>query len=123
MPSRFQMPTGKRWVPVTIQAMVGTLDSAGQETQTWQAFQQAFAAIEPLTGRELLAAGAIHAEASVLITLRWIPGITAKMRVVYVDGAETHTYHIHAALNVEMRNRLWQLYCAERPLETAAASD
>ena len=123
MPWKFQMPRGKRWVPVTIQELVGELDGAGQEVQTWKTKFTDRAAIEPMSGRELLTAGLIQSEATTQIYLHYRAGVTAKMRIVYVNGTETHTYHIQSVANVEMRNRLMLAYCIERPLEATSASD
>lgn len=114
------MNIGAMRFQVTIQQLIGTLEPEGQETQTWQTFATRFAKIEPTSGREYVAAGGIFADVNTVITMRWIEGVTAKMRVVY----GSHVYHVLAALNIEMQNRELQLLCVERPLaQTASESD
>lgn len=71
---------------VTFQAPVVEVDSNGEATETWpDAFdgQQISAAIEPLSGRELIAAQQVHSRVTTRITVRYRPGILPEMRVVH----------------------------------------
>lgn len=75
-------------------------------------FAQSWAAIVPLAGRELMLAQQINSEITVRIELRYLAGVTAKMRV----AQGTNVYEIIAPpINVEMRNRELHLMCRQAP--------
>jgi SPP1 family predicted phage head-tail adaptor len=102
--------SGKLRFLVTIQSLVGTKDSFGQEVQSWQTFKQVWASIEPLMGRELIAAQQIAGQADVKIRSRYVAGVTPKMRATYGG----HTYDIQGVQNVANRNRELVMMCVER---------
>jgi SPP1 family predicted phage head-tail adaptor len=66
---------------VTIQRPVA--DPAWGGTTTWQDHATVWAAIEPLSGREFFAAQQVQSETTGKITIRYIPGITADMRILH----------------------------------------
>ncbi len=71
---------------VTIEQLVTTRDSDDEErTESWQdAFGVLIpAAIEPLSGRELIAAAATQAKVTTRIRIRYRPGVAPSMRVVH----------------------------------------
>ena len=71
---------------VTFQTPTVEIDSNGDATEAWtDAFgaQQISAQIEPLSGRELIAAQQVHSRVSTRITVRYRPGILPEMRVVH----------------------------------------
>ena len=78
--------TGKLRHFVAFQVPITEIDSEGNSTETWtDAFdgQEISAAIEPLSGRELLAAQQVHSRVTTRITVRYRPGILPEMRVVH----------------------------------------
>jgi SPP1 family predicted phage head-tail adaptor len=80
------MQTGKLRHLVIFEAPVVFVDSNGESTEDWvEAFsgQQISAAIEPLSGRELVAAQQVHSRVTTRITVRYRPGILPEMRVVH----------------------------------------
>jgi SPP1 family predicted phage head-tail adaptor len=105
-----QIEAGKLRSEVTIQALIGTQDSTGQETQTWNIVATIRASIEPLTGREVVTAQQVYGSVNVKIRARYYPGITPKMRAT----CGTHVYDIQDVINVAERNREMLLMCIER---------
>ena len=90
------------WRP-TVQGSAGTLES------NWEPKFRAWARIDQLSGRELIAAQAIHAETTHRVTLRYRPGVDASMRVVYRD----RQFNVLAALDPETAHVALHLYCSE----------
>lgn len=95
---------------VTIQQRVTTQDTFGGQSQTWADFAAHVpAAIEPLSGRELMTAQSTQSEVSHRITIRYLPGVTAAMRIVY----QGRYFNISAVMNIEERNREMQILASE----------
>jgi len=99
---------------IRIQQRATTIDSAGGQSVVWTDVAAVKAAIEPLSGRELLAAQAVRSAISHTITVRWQalfadPQAAAALRVVY----GTRIFNIEAALNVDERNRLVHMSAQE----------
>lgn len=101
------MQAGKLRHRVQIQQHVQGYDEAGQPIQEWQTVANVWAAVEPLRGRELLAAMALTNETTTRIRIRYHPGITGAMRVLF-DGT---AYNITSVIEVETRRREIQLIC------------
>jgi SPP1 family predicted phage head-tail adaptor len=74
---------------------------------------QIWARIEPLGGNELFAAQQIYPEANTSITIRYRPGVTSAMRILY----GTRTFDIKDASDVEERHRRIDMICVERPAD------
>ena len=54
----------------------------GARTESWvPAFEYLSAAIEPLSGRDLIAAQAVQSEVTTRVRLRYRPGVTSAMRL------------------------------------------
>ena len=98
---------------VTIQAPTETRDAGGAVVVTWVDVATVWAAIEPLRGRELIAAQAEASEVSGKIRLRYLSGITSKHRVVY--GARI--FDVVAPVNPKERGEALELYVREGPNE------
>lgn len=94
---------------VTIQTRVDTKDSFGQKYVTWDTFCTTKALIEPLSGRELEAAQAVHSEVTYRMTIRYRPGIVASMRVLYQDKV----FNITDVEDVRMMHRILQIMASE----------
>ena len=70
-------------------------DQTGEMTLTWTAFAQSIpASIEPLSAREFIQAAAVQSSISARIVIRYLPGVTAAMRVKH--GSQL--YNIHGVL-------------------------
>ena len=80
---------------VTIEQVTETRDEWGGVEAAWGALHSAVPAeIVPLSGREFIAAQAAQAGITARMTIRYVAGITPKMRVVH--GADI--YNIEAVL-------------------------
>lgn len=75
-------------------------DANGELITTYIHFANAWASIEPLTGREYYAAKTVNAEMTGKIKLRYVKGVTPKMIYVYANI----TYEIEAVIDPENRH-------------------
>ena len=85
----------------TIQSYAKTRDAYGAEVETWSDFADVWASIEPLIGREYMAAKQLTADVSHKIRIRYIEGLSPTMRVVF----GTRTFEIVSIINVQERNK------------------
>ena len=92
---------------VTLEQRVEGQDAAGQPFEDWLPVFDAWAAVAPLRGREVIRADAVAAISDVLVKLRYRPGVTPAMRVRH--GSDT--YNIAAVINVNSANREIELLC------------
>ena len=92
---------------VTIERQVDTQDEYGQRLDQWLTIVTAWAAVEPLQGREYLAAVALVSEVSTRIRLRYRPGITSADRVNH-NG---RIYNIVSTIDVHSSRRELVLMC------------
>lgn len=96
---------------VTFQTRDTGQDSGGQQVQTWSNLLASVPAdVQPLSGREMLAAQAVNSELTHTVTVRFHALLTdpvkvAAMRATYSDGTTTHTLNLSSAVNVDGRNR------------------
>lgn len=79
----------------------------GEVSQEWVTQATCWAAVEPLQGREFIAAMATQSETTARIRMRYRPGIDSTMRVKH--GADT--YGIEAVIHVKSARRELQLMC------------
>lgn len=106
---------------VTFQARDTGTDSFGQQATTWSNVLASVPAdVQPLSGREMLAAQAVNAELSHTVTVRFHPLLTdpvkvAAMRISYSDGTTTHILSLSSAVNVDARNRQIDIGAMEGP--------
>ena len=107
------MMSGRLRHKLDIQQLVaGSPDQTpeGEPDESWTVFlNDIWAAVEPLSGRELFAAQEHHSEIQVRIRVRYRTGITAKMRAVF----ESRNYNILAVIDREERHRELELLCSE----------
>lgn len=94
---------------VTIQKATESQDSYGEPDPTWGVYAVVWASIEPVTGREYLQNRQTGVEITHKVTIRYLDGVTAKMRVLY-DG---RYFDIEAVLNDKERNAMHILMCKE----------
>lgn len=105
------MRAGRLRHRITLQINEPTADGYGGQTANWTSTIRGIpAAIEPLNGRELIAAQAVQSDINVKISMRYMTGITAAMRLLDQDGT---VYDIKAPpINVGGRNRELQIMAA-----------
>jgi len=94
---------------ITLQARSATVDTYGQQVVTWTDWTTCWALIEPLEGREAMAARAINAETSHTVTMRYLAGVTASMRVVY----GTRIFNVLSVIEPDMARVSLVLACSE----------
>jgi len=101
------MRSGRLRHRVTIQQLVPDPSVGGQDS--WHDYATVWAAIEPLRGREYLAAQQEGAEATGRITIRYIAGVKQTMRIKH----GSRIYEIVSPINPEERNAELQLMVKE----------
>lgn len=94
---------------ITIQQKTVTRDSYGAEVVTWSTFATPWADIQPLNGRELIAAQATQSEVTGKIIMRYLAGVLPAMRISY----EGKYYDIKAAIDPGLQHRELQLLISE----------
>ena len=93
---------------VTVERQQGGFDELGQPLpDTWAPLFTCWAAVEPLTGREYIAASAAVSEVTARIRMRFRPWMTAEDRVIH-DGT---TYGIESVIDVRSEHRELHLMC------------
>ena len=89
---------------IAIKEQVTVINSAGDQEVDWVAVESAaadkkfWAAIEPLSSRELLASEKINAEVTTRIVMRYDSRIRASMRAEHSDGTTTTVYNLSAPI-------------------------
>ena len=105
---------------ITFQRLEEVVDpDTGYREQAWNTYGAAFAKVEPLVGREYLAAAAIQSQDNIKVTLRFRDGITTADRLLIRGQA----WDVLSIQNIKFRNRELLLYCkrnatADPPPET-----
>ena len=94
---------------ITLQTRAPAQDSYGQESITWSDWATCWAHIRPMSGREILAAQAINAETTHIVTIRYRPGVNAGMRLLF----GSRIFNIEAVIEPEMAHVTLELQCSE----------
>jgi SPP1 family predicted phage head-tail adaptor len=94
---------------IELQSRTDTQDATGQAVPTWATYATVWAAIEPLTGRELIAAKQAQSQDTVKVRCRYLTGILTTHRVLF----GTRILAINAVINLDERNRELNLMCTE----------
>ncbi|KKK83023.1 hypothetical protein LCGC14_2797540 [marine sediment metagenome] len=88
----------------------GTANAGGEIIPTWSDYAVSVPVeILPQRGREFYQAQQVQAEITHLIRIRYLPGVTSKMRAIF----GTRTLHILDVRNVDERSREMLLMCKE----------
>ncbi len=96
------MQAGKLRHRVTIESLAETQDgTTGAISTAWQAVASVWAAIEPLSGREFLAAQETQSQIVARVVIRYRSDVTAKMRIAH--GSEL--YNVHGVLPDKVSGR------------------
>lgn len=93
-----------------IQVQQDQRDSFGSVVGEWQTQFRPYGEITQLSGREYFAAQQFNPEITHKIRLRYVPGLTPKMRI----RLATRIFEINHLLNVDERNKEIELYATER---------
>lgn len=106
------MEAGKLRHRIAIQDKTITLDSGGIPTETWADIAGGSsipASLEPLKGREYFQAAAVSAENTIPVTIRYRPGVTSALRIVY----GSRILNIRSVIDVDERHVKLILLCEE----------
>jgi SPP1 family predicted phage head-tail adaptor len=92
----------------------GALDDLNQATLTWATVATVWASIEPLTGRELMAAQGMQSEVSHKIMIRYQPQfaqpkLMATMRILY----NARTFNIHSSMDEQEKHKTIEFLTSE----------
>lgn len=79
---------------VLLEEFVETVNTFGERETNWAPVAALHAAVEPLSGREFLAAQQTQSKVNTRIVVRYHPGVTAAMRFVF----RAQLYNIEAIL-------------------------
>ena len=103
------MQAGKLRHRITIENPQDVRGPTGEELEAWVTLATVSASVEPLSGRELLQAEQLQAEATLMVRIRYLDGLTNESRILH-DG---RTLEIAAIINPEDRNVELELMCRE----------
>lgn len=92
---------------ITIERPAETRGQMGSQKKAWSPVCNTWARVQPLSGRALEVAQALHSEVTVKITMRWRSDVDGTCRVTY----RGQVYAVQYVLNPEEANRELQLYC------------
>ena len=95
---------------ITIQEATETQDVYGEPDVSWSEFVQAWASVEPIGSREYFASNRENADITHRVRMRYRPGITHKMRVLY----GTRAFDIESIIDARESHRSLELLCRER---------
>ena len=101
------LPAGRLRHRIEIQNYEMAQDELGQPINTWAHWADVWASIEPLQGREFLAAMALQSQTTVRIRMRYRPDVTSQMRVLWGG----RFYEIESVIEPQSRRHALQLMC------------
>lgn len=101
---------GKLRHPVMIQQKETTVDSYGGETFSWSLFARTWAGIWPTKSKEMVINDKLTLVTRFTIGIRWIPGVTAGMRINARDG---RIFEILSIKNQDEKDKFLDLLCRE----------
>lgn len=93
--------------------------NTGAISYTWVTVATLWASIEPLQGREFIAAQAIQSETTVRIRIRYRAGMKSFMRIVH----DRMIYDITSIIDPQYRHKELQLMCKAQMMEEEDEED
>lgn len=85
------------------------INSFGEKVPVYEDYRTVWGAVEPKTGREYDEAQKLRAETTYNILVRYLPGITADMKIRYKE----QEFDIISVLNIEMKNERLKIVASE----------
>ena len=104
------MQIGKLKHKIEIQQKNSTQDSTGAMIENWTRFAEARAAIWSLSASEHLSMGKLQGEITHQVRIRYLPGVTSAMRVVF-NGRILEI--VAPPINKDERNVMLEMLCRE----------
>ena len=103
------MQAGKLRHHLEVQAATETRDAHGGVTRDWRTVDMRWAAVEPLTGRELFEAQQVQGRATVRVRMRPYGDLTPSHRLKFGD----RVLNIDSIQNIDERDREMEVLCVE----------
>lgn len=101
-----------RPIKVNIDQLVAGQDGYGAPSITWTAFAANVPAfLQELGATEKYADQQIEAIERFDVVMRYVKGVTEKMRVTFMNDGKQYLLNIENVKNFEMRNRITVLHC------------
>lgn len=94
---------------IIIQRATVAQDACGQPVETWATFATANAEILPLRGTELFSAQQFETKVTSKIRIRYIKGVSSKMRVLF----GSRVYQVESIIDSRERHVELVLMCSE----------
>jgi SPP1 family predicted phage head-tail adaptor len=94
---------------ITIQRAHEQPDNLGGMTTVWETEAEVWAAIWPVSAREVVSNAQLVGQVSHRVRIRYLEGVAPRMRILF--GART--LNILSVVNPEERNELLDLICME----------
>jgi len=90
---------------ITLQMPIHATNARGEKTKSWVTYRSAWAGIQPTSGRDFLDVHQTESETTATITMRYIAGVKAHMRIKHWN----QYYEIVHIINPEERNEQLQI--------------
>ncbi len=101
--------SGRLRFRITIEQALEVQNEYGEVERTWSMFAIRWSDVQPLRGNERVEADQTNSQVSHKVTVRYLEGITPKMRILF--GARV--LNIESIINIDGRNRTMELMCRE----------
>lgn len=104
------VPAGKLTKRVTILSPVRSENEYLEKPENWQEVASVWAAMEPLTGKEVWEASQVQPIATHKITIRYRPGMTGALRLSHKGRIFEITY----VRDVQEKHEKLEIFCTEK---------
>lgn len=94
---------------IIIEQATETFNSEGELVTTWATYKSVWAEILPLVGREFWASKQVNSETTGKLRIRYIAGITPKMRIKFGN----RYFEILGVINIEEKGEEMVIYYKE----------
>lgn len=98
---------------ITLQSRPAGKDEFGQPLEGWQDIVTVWASVEPISGRELLAAQQVQGEITHRIRCRYVDGVTTAVRITF----GTRVFDIQAPINPREVGAMLEIMAKEGPTD------
>ena len=99
---------------LTLQRRTSSENAFNEASTSYTTIATVWGAVEPISGREFFAAQQTQSEITHRVTLRYMPGITADDRILWMDGGRERLFDIKSPpIDRDERHRQIELMCVE----------
>ncbi|SEN19091.1 phage head closure protein [Paenibacillus sp. OV219] len=107
--TKFLQNAGSYRHPVTFQKQSITTNDYGEQIPQWDDVVTVKAGIYPVSGKDYISAVEVNSEITTKVNLRYVPGLSADMRIMF----GTRIFTIIAIINFQEMNKELQVMCKE----------